>query len=911
MKKYISIFILLIFVFGTLCAEAKTQITDECTSLSGWTVTKQNASDPTVDDGIKLSLSGSWLAYSSIEKQIPFDGDVFSASVTFSVNIESSYLSSCNMLMTLSDGTNKANVLYFKNGILYTLTDDNNYKLADALESEEEYTALFAVDTSSQNKKAVIWLKSTSGNYIKVFEGDISDKWSLSRYQNLSVILKNETVGFDTPTSDFIIKNVAVYNGAKSEDIKYYPNSQSGILTPQNLEAITFDFGGRVAPVMYEKENYFLTENGDVKDFDLTSTETGVKVVPENGFSSGKAYKLSAVSKKDILNNDMTVNDIVFTMASADYKVPEVELSSSHSKLYTGNTTEITTNVISDMEIAKVVYTVKYSGEEETFEKTDSEDGYKLSLSKTAAGLYEIKAYAVDIAGGRSLEKSVNVEFVENTAPSVSIANITSGTIDEDDLPEKIILTATDNEKLENVELYIDNALVKTFTQPPYEYETKDISAGNHTIKAVAYDDGGLSDEDIKNILIMPKEGDPALIFEQNFDNYAGGKPADTNFSWWQFDNAEVMSADTSREDTDGKAFLIDYENIAGANQQSFIVFSKTQNAYNKLLVEYDVNIKDLGDMTHYVKIGPTSPHSRGYSLVSFDNREMTYYKNNSANGTYAYPKNEWLSLSFEIDYLKKEFSFKMKNEQGAILTQATNQFNSSVEYAQFCLYFPTQAGQKFKVAFDNFVASSIDAVPVISKIGQDGNVDASVTPTAQNIAVKLTSALKAESVTKENVKLMLGNEEVMVKEISYASMIITIVPDEKLRSDEEYTVVIKETTQTPMESVIGTQVKGRFTTTVGELDLASNTLETQTDKMRVKGELVYTADEPTYAYIILTVWDGDKLSDITIKEMSVSKTNKSFTTDYVEYKNGYKAELYVWDSLSTPNSLTTKIYRY
>ena len=72
MKKYISIFILLIFVFGTLCAEAKTQITDECTSLSGWTVTKQNASDPTVDDGIKLSLSGSWLAYSSIEKPLTF-----------------------------------------------------------------------------------------------------------------------------------------------------------------------------------------------------------------------------------------------------------------------------------------------------------------------------------------------------------------------------------------------------------------------------------------------------------------------------------------------------------------------------------------------------------------------------------------------------------------------------------------------------------------------------------------------------------------------------------------------------------------------------------------------------------------------------------------------------------------------
>lgn len=911
MKKYILLFILLIFAFGTFCAEAKTQITDGCTSLSGWTVTKQNASDPTVEDGIKLSLESSMFAYSSIEKQIPFDGDIFSTSVTFSVNIESSYLSSCNMLMTLSDGTNKANVLYLKNGILYTLTDDDSYKIANALQNTVEYTALFAVDTSSQNKKAVIWLKSGSGNFTKVFECDISDKWSLSRYQSLKLILKNETVGFYTPTSDFIIKNVDVYNGAKSEDIKYYPNSQSGILTPQNLEVITFDFGGRAAPVMYEKANYVLTVNGDVADFTFTPTATGVKVVPEGGFSSGKVYKLSAVSKKDILNNDMTVNDIVFTMASADYKVPEIELSSSHSKLYTGNTVEITSNVTSDMEISKVVYMVKCGGDEETFEKTDSADGYKLSLSKTTAGDYEIKAYAVDISGGCSLEKSVNVEFVENTAPSVSIDNITGGTVDEEDLPEKIILTATDNEKLGTVELYIDGTLVKTFTQLPYEYETKGISTGNHTIKAVVYDDGGLSDEDIKNILIMPKEGEPTLIFEQYFDNYAGGKPTDTNFSWWQFDNAEVMSADTSREDTDGKAFLIDYENVVGANQQSFINFSKTQNAYNKLLVEYDVNIKDLGDMTHYVKIGPTSPHSRGYSLVSFDNSEMTYYKNNSGNGTYAYPKNEWLSLSFEIDYLKKEFTFKMKNEQGAVLTQATNQFNSSVEYAQFCLYFPTQAGQKFKVAFDNFSVSSVDSVPVISQIGQNGDLSQSVTPTAEKISIKLTAALKSESVNKENIALYIGDEEIMIKEVSYASMIVSIVPEEKLRSDEKYTVVIKENTQMPLGAVIGENVKGTFQTTVGELDLLTSSLIKIGNNSYVSGEFEYNGDSSKSVYIILTVWENNKMTDITVTEKILSKTNKTFTTNNVELKEGQKAELYVWDSLSSPNVLTTKIYRY
>ncbi len=915
MKKCISSVLLLILVFS-FQVSSKTQIDDDCTSLSDWTVSDYSEKGATVSEidgeGIKISLSSSRGTSGSIEKNISFDGNMLTVSAVFSVNNENMNANANNMFMTLSDGTEEANVLYYKGGILYAFTNEESYKIADSLISDVKYEVIFAVDVKSQNNKGIIWFKEADGEYKKAYSGDMYSHFLLSDFENLKLIFKNSTVGFATTTSDFIINSVSVYDAAEKNDIKYSPNSESGLLTPQNLSKITYDFGGRVHPDMYDKENYILYKNGEKISYLFDCSVSAVELKPIEGFYEGASYKLSAISKKDIFDNELEIDDVEFMMSPEGYKVPIIEINASDLKLYSGKTVDITVLIESEAEISKVVYKVKKGGNSEEYEITDSSEGYKLTLLKEA-GVYEISAYAVDVLGGKSMEKSVFVEFIDNTAPTVSIDNITNGaSINEEDFPNKILLSANDKEKLEKVELYINNELKKTFFEAPYEYELTDIPTGRLIIKAICYDDCELTDTDEKTVLVMPEEGEPTVIFSQSFDSYAGGKPTDSNFSWWQFDDAAMLSADTSREDIHGKAMKISYSNNTGGSQQSFFNFANAEKAYNKLLVEYDVNIKSLGDITHYIKIGPTSPHSRGYTLAAFSDTLLTYYEKGAATSdTYAYPKNEWLSVSFEINYLDKTCKMKIKDKNNDVLSQTTKQINEVLECAEFCLYFPTSANQSFEASFDNFRVSGIDSVPVISEIGQNGDFTQNVSPDAKNISVKLTAALKADSVTKESVALYIGDEEILIKEVSYASMVITVVPDEKLRSDEEYTVIIKETTRTPTGAIIGEKVKGTFYTTVGEYDLLSSSLVKNGNTSYVSGEFVYNKDENRSVYIILTVWENNKMTDITVMEKVLSKTNKTFTTNNVELKEGQKAELYVWDSLSVPDVMTTKIYRY
>ncbi len=101
------------------------------------------------------------------------------------------------------------------------------------------------------------------------------------------------------------------------------------------------------------------------------------------------------------------------------------------------------------------------------------------------------------------IEKSITVTL--NCPPELSIINLVdggcvSGTV-------KIELYANDDrDELGNVELYIDNVLVNTFTSAPYSYEwnTVGISEGSHTVKAKAYEGSGQTKTDSVTVTKCP-----------------------------------------------------------------------------------------------------------------------------------------------------------------------------------------------------------------------------------------------------------------------------------------------------------------------------------------------------------------------------------------------------------------------
>lgn len=72
---------------------------------------------------------------------------------------------------------------------------------------------------------------------------------------------------------------------------------------------------------------------------------------------------------------------------------------------------------------------------------------------------------------------------------SVPILPLTKKTIAIGKL--NIELQSEDSEDIDYVELYIDNQIVDTFTNTPYEWKWDNSTFGNHLIKVIAYDDSG------------------------------------------------------------------------------------------------------------------------------------------------------------------------------------------------------------------------------------------------------------------------------------------------------------------------------------------------------------------------------------------------------------------------------------
>ena len=83
--------------------------------------------------------------------------------------------------------------------------------------------------------------------------------------------------------------------------------------------------------------------------------------------------------------------------------------------------------------------------------------------------------------------------LVDVTGPSVSISAPANGAIISKGSTATVTATASDNDRVSSVDIYIDNAKVTTLSTSPYNYSwsTSSVAYGAHTIHAVALDPSG------------------------------------------------------------------------------------------------------------------------------------------------------------------------------------------------------------------------------------------------------------------------------------------------------------------------------------------------------------------------------------------------------------------------------------
>lgn len=151
----------------------------------------------------------------------------------------------------------------------------------------------------------------------------------------------------------------------------------------------------------------------------------------------------------------------------------------------------------------ETVSSVEFFVDGESIGTSDTEPfSIKWDASEAALGQHSlsIKALKTD---GSTLEDAITVNL--NCPPELSIINLIdggciSGTVNIE------IYANDDTDELTKVELYINDNLVRTFNEAPYSYEwnTNNLSSGNHTVKAIAYEAGGQTSTDSVTVTKCP-----------------------------------------------------------------------------------------------------------------------------------------------------------------------------------------------------------------------------------------------------------------------------------------------------------------------------------------------------------------------------------------------------------------------
>ncbi|MEX0313077.1 MAG: M43 family zinc metalloprotease [Allomuricauda sp.] len=123
------------------------------------------------------------------------------------------------------------------------------------------------------------------------------------------------------------------------------------------------------------------------------------------------------------------------------------------------------------------------------------------------------------------LDTGLLISEADNLSPEVAI----SGPEDDSSFEEKVSVTITTSVSDENgsddidkVEFYVDDILVDTAELMPFETTLSDLTVGNHAVRVIVYDYGGLSNSDEISITVIPEIHFPEVTWVSSNEIYVG-----------------------------------------------------------------------------------------------------------------------------------------------------------------------------------------------------------------------------------------------------------------------------------------------------------------------------------------------------------------------------------------------------
>ncbi len=395
----------------------------------------------------------------------------------------------------------------------------------------------------------------------------------------------NDFYPWDTIGAQYDIETVALHEFGHWVGLDH---SATGIMTPSysgtersidsdaraGFEAM-YGGGGSTDPVIALDTTNMNFSGSDSDTFEVRNSGQGtlnylvdvnrswMSVSPSNGSSNGEwdVIEVTAdssglgagdysgtisVSSGDATNSPQEID---VTLTIPDWP-PSVSITSPSSGNIEKEIVSIEAEASDDYGVNKVEFYV-----DNDLQKTDTSPPYDYDWDPRplSSGDYTLKARAYDTSN-QTNEDSI-ILTITDRSPTVSITSPPEG-----EIKTKVVTieaTASDDYGVNKVEFYIGNALQKTDTSPPYNFEwnTGPFSWGDYTIKAKVYDTINQTDED-SITLTIPEDKPPSVTISSPPDGVTVIKTVTINANASDDNGVKKVEfyVDNSLSKTDGNA---------------------------------------------------------------------------------------------------------------------------------------------------------------------------------------------------------------------------------------------------------------------------------------------------------------------------------------------------------------------
>lgn len=520
--------------------------------------------------------------------------------------------------------------------------------------------------------------------------------------------------------------------------------------------------------------------------------------------------------------------------------------------------------------------------------------------------------------GNMGKTKKFDIEILDNSDPVINIDGAKDGDeFDGDSLPV-ITATASDDYGIKKFDYYFDGQLIETAgTDNTITASFDDVTGGKHTLRFVAEDIYGLTvEKTIEIAFVINKEN---LVYENNFEKYAGGKPDD--FPQGTDNGGHGYMKDITVDEEHGKSMAIgiqpdvdesgekDNWNTGGGNTAwvGMPVFNNTPTH-----TEFEFNISNR-PAKYSEENGWQTTHDDFYRMylrasgevkilfIRPDYIELSGFNMEVGESKVPYDTNKWYKMDISINPSSSTIGIEIKDGDTVLAKGAGVPYTGDLQAIRVAS--PYHGLSDGYIAIDNLVIKARFGMPEFT-YGEEapkGGVN--------QFTVKVTESLLAADVTEETLTLENQFGEVAVKKAVITGNDLVITTVSPIFGNMDYTLTLPKETRFSTGDEVGFKIQNTITTASSDLELTNGDLGSYSFKF----DMLNTTGKPQNITLIFQTWN-EKGQVTAVKAVTKEIAPNDAPQNYVivhevEPAKGEKVTAFVWNGLNKPQVVCPVVY--